>query len=185
MIWNKNACISVIAASAPHGCSSFSLVGLAHISKTRTTSKVPSLSNIFSQSPETEDLDGLIGLGNAFLSLADFHDDDLNIVATGESLVRAGQAWTIDWSEVTVSLSEASQALRKLSPPIHAYTRIAEQLDDASTIEGCTSIGPMTVIPNLAEIQDIFFKLSQKHEISEEQRSLYTLAGNALNKLLE
>lgn len=72
----------------------------------------------------------------------------------GAALIRAGQAWTVDWSEVTEAFEVASQEFYKMVDTNKLYESIAEELEDASTIEGCTSVGPPSSVPNLIAIKE-------------------------------
>jgi hypothetical protein len=88
--------------------------------------------------------------------------------STGKTLSRSGSAWLAkDWDGVTVALGEASQTifqyLRETSvsaDAIRLWTVIAEELEDISTIEGCSSMGPPASIPNWVSIQSTLRRLA-------------------------
>jgi len=80
----------------------------------------------------------------------------------GNSMIRVGEAWNSittgnkEWSDVAEALEEVSTAFwdvlskkGNIPPTLASICRsVAQELEDISTIEGCSSIGPATSIPN-------------------------------------
>jgi hypothetical protein len=133
---------------------------------------------------------GMLGVGQAFLELAASSEGgDTDLKSAGQALVRAGQAWTVDWSDVTCALEEASQALQQVASSNSnlEWTEIADELYDASSIEGCTSIGPLAISPNLERIQELLMDLCQhcSDESDDQRKELYDRASKALETILE
>lgn len=95
---------------------------------------------------DDESTNHLVAAGHCFKGI------DENV---GHAMIKAGLAWTSDWSEVAEALEEASTAFwdvlskKDISPTLQTICRsVAQELEDISTIEGCSSIGPATSIPN-------------------------------------
>lgn len=114
---------------------------------------------------QDESKNGLVVAGEVFLSSSAIHHE------AGGALIRAGQSWTTDWDDVTDAFADASRAFSRLG-----YDLIAYELEDASTIEGCTSVGPPSSAPNLIAIKEQFETLD-----TEEFRE----AARALSELIE
>lgn len=114
---------------------------------------------------EDESKNGLVVAGEVFLSSSAIHHE------AGQALIRAGQAWTTDWDDVTDAFADASRAFSR-----QGYVVVAYELEDASTIEGCTSVGPPSSAPNLIAIKEQFETLD-----TEEFRE----AARALSELIE
>ena len=75
----------------------------------------------------------------------------------GASLVRAGSHWSDSWDAVTLSLREASESISSAASAFgggvgEELEAAASEMEDASNIGGCTSIGPAAAAPNLIEI---------------------------------
>ena len=98
----------------------------------------------------------------------------------GDALIRAGQAWSVDWNDVTVALEDASQVFYTMKDDNLLYESIAQELEDASTIEGCISIGPPSSAPNLIAIQDHLEALAD----ADEGATVFREAAEALNGLI-
>lgn len=92
-----------------------------------------------------------IASGEALLSL---EDDALQSPA--QALIQAGNAWALDWEEVTFACSDAAEAFGKVT----GYEKVAEDLQDLSLIGGCTSVGPPSSVPNLLDLQRHFKELA-------------------------
>lgn len=120
-------------------------------------SRVSGLTNTYlansSSENEEEQRNGLVVAGECLLDISS---------DAGGALIRAGRAWTVDWGDVTEELAEASQGFYKIVDRNRKYESIAQELEDASTIEGCTSVGPPSAVPNLIAIKE------RLEEISEE-----------------
>ncbi|KAG7343260.1 hypothetical protein IV203_021205 [Nitzschia inconspicua] len=81
----------------------------------------------------------------------------------GATIQNAGMAWLDkDWKGVTESLGQTATALTDFTRTdtrgdcdLHPLWRlVAQELEDISTIEGCSSVGPPASIPNWLAIQD-------------------------------
>jgi hypothetical protein len=111
---------------------------------------------------------------------------------TCKTFSRSGSAWLAkDWDGVTVALEEASlaifQHLRETSVSGDAtrlWTVIAEELKDISTIEGCSSMGPPTSIPNWVSIQSTLRTLAAL-DSSNGQGDWMEEAATEIDRLLD
>jgi hypothetical protein len=100
-----------------------------------------------------EERNGLVVAGECLLDVSK---------SAGEALIRAGRAWAMDWDEVTEELAEASQDFYKIAVKNSLYESIAQELEDASTIEGCTSVGPPSAVPNLIAIKEHLKEIAEE-----------------------
>jgi hypothetical protein len=140
------------------------------------TSRVSVSSNTFIASSFSEDEEERNGLVVAGECLVDISKD------AGGALIRAGQAWTVDWGDVTEELAVASQGFYKIVDRNCRYESIAQELEDASTIEGCTSVGPPSAVPNLIAIKE---HLEEIAEESGGDSGPARKAAEALDALIE
>ena len=133
-------------------------------------------------------------MGEAFVSLsqeaADVDDENTEALLqqAGGALIEAGMQWTQDWGDVTIAMEDAANAFSKLSDDPHntqelsdLYSRIADELYDASTIEGCLSIGPPSSVPNLEAIRDI---LNDFDDGNSDYNECIQQAANAIDALI-
>jgi hypothetical protein len=96
----------------------------------------------------------------------------------GNAIIRAGEFWSVgEWGGVTECLKEASTALRyyvvqntevATTETFQLWQSIAQDLDDISTIEGCSSIGPAASIPNWISIEVSLERVSATGTLEEE-----------------
>lgn len=109
-----------------------------------------------------EEANHLIAAGNYFKGI------DENV---GTAMCNAGIAWSSDWSQVAEALEEASTAFwdvlskKNISPKLQTICRsVAQELEDISTIEGCSSVGPAASIPNWITIHQYLDAAAQAYE---------------------
>lgn len=114
----------------------------------------------------TDEGNHLIAAGNYFKGI------DENV---GKALCQAGIAWSSDWSQVAEALEEASRAFwdvlskKNISPTLQSICRsVAQELEDISTIEGCSSIGPASSIPNWIAIHRYLEEAAAAYEGATE-----------------
>ena len=95
----------------------------------------------------------------------------------GSAICRAASSWSRDWSKVAEALEEAAHAFwdiskkEDLSPKLQNICRsVAQELEDVSTIEGCTSIGPATSVPNWIEISSYLNSAAADFEKGKDDR---------------
>ena len=110
----------------------------------------------------------LIAAGNYFKGI------DENV---GKALCQAGIAWSSDWSQVAEALEEASRAFwdvlskKNISPTLQSICRsVAQELEDISTIEGCSSIGPASSIPNWISIHRYLEEAAAAYKGATEEK---------------
>jgi len=125
-------------------------------------------------------LDSLRKAGDSFISISQVfspsnRNDKDAFQSAGEALLEAHNAWTQEWDDVTVALRNASEFVYKISAsrrhsPVHTnvgelefelYERIAGELQDASNISGCMSIGPPASVPNFEAVKSCLLELAQ------------------------
>jgi hypothetical protein len=121
---------------------------------------------------EDEETNHLITAGHYFKGI----DEDV-----GSAMIHAGKAWTTDWSKVAEALDQAAHAfwdtLSKKNLPAGLQTicrSVAQELEDISTIEGCSSVGPATSLPNWIAIHGYLESAAKAYEDSENQH-IYTI----------
>lgn len=130
------------------------------------------------------DRNGLTEAGEILVT----ESENENLCMAGQALVQSATAWDNEWADVTMGFSEASACFYSLAEEEQEscvkdlYTGVADELEDASTIQGCTSVGPPSSIPNLVEIQRLFLDLS-----SSEHKDLtfFRNAANAIGRLID
>lgn len=114
----------------------------------------------------------------------------------GSAICRAGNCWTSDWSEVAEALEDAANAFwemskKGISPKLQNICRsVAQELEDISTIEGCTSVGPVTSVPNWIEIQDYLSSAAADFESGTDDRDKHIFdvlkkTGREVENLIE
>ena len=132
----------------------------------------------------------LVAAGNYFKGI------DENV---GNALCQAGIAWSSDWSQVAEALEEASTAFwdvlskKNISPTLQTICRsVAQELEDISTIEGCSSIGPASSIPNWIAIHGYLEEAAAAYEESRDQEEkdqaiyeILTKTSREIEKLIE
>jgi len=127
---------------------------------------------------EVEDDNHLIKAGTYFKDI----DEDV-----GNAMCRAGVAWSSNWSQVAEALDEASKAFwdvlskKNISPTLQGICRsVAQELEDISTIEGCSSIGPASSVPNWIAIHGYLNEAAaaygQKVKETNEEKDQKTFA---------
>ena len=107
------------------------------------------------------------------MSYFEAFNDDQYFRSFGEALIEAHNSWTEDWDDVTDALLVASQSCSKIADCRDSafYEQIAQQLQDASDISGCVSIGPAASVPNLESITESLLELArleQDHNIKAD-----------------
>jgi hypothetical protein len=105
------------------------------------------------------------GADHPLNAIGSIFQEELDDESVGKNFQQAGLAWADkDWGGVTDSLGQAAVALSDYAektpaaastdtPPL-LWQRIAQELQDISTIEGCSSVGPPASIPNWVAIQE-------------------------------
>lgn len=86
----------------------------------------------------------------------------------GHAFIKAHEAWTYDWDDVTVEFLDASKQFYQISTCYQShdkslqilYENIARELEDASTITGCLSVGPPASVPNLEAVRDSLYEVA-------------------------
>ena len=109
--------------------------------------------------------------GDSFVSLSKLLDEPsaCSFQSAGDALLQAHDSWTFDWTEVTMALADAATSFSKISDQFSEsnsaasdlYQKISQELEDASNISGCSSIGPPSSVPNLEAIRNYLFELSE------------------------
>ncbi|CAB9514245.1 expressed unknown protein [Seminavis robusta] len=124
-------------------------------------------------SNEEEEGNHLITAGHYFKGI----DDDV-----GNAMINAGKAWTTDWSLVAEALDEAASAfwdtLSKKNLPAGLQTicrSVAQELEDISTIEGCSSVGPASSLPNWIAIHGYLESAAKAYEDDQEHQHIYKI----------
>jgi hypothetical protein len=130
---------------------------------------------------------------NNHLITAGYHfqgiDEDV-----GNAMIHAGKAWTTDWSQVAEALDLAAHAfwdtLSKKNLPAGLQTicrSVAQELEDISTIEGCSSVGPATSLPNWIAIHGYLESAAKAYEDSEDQHiyNILTKTSREIEQLIE
>ena len=124
-------------------------------------------------SAEEEIANPLISAGNHFKGI----DEDV-----GSAMCRAGVAWSSDWSQVAEALDEASTAFwdvlskKNISPKLQNICRsVAQELEDISTIEGCSSVGPVASVPNWITIHQYLEAAAAAYEGDQEDQKIYNI----------
>jgi hypothetical protein len=92
----------------------------------------------------------------------------------GHHFMEAGEAWSLgDWGGVTAALEQASTSLDKYittlssaTPSEQMWRTIQQELEDISTIEGCSSVGPPASIPNWISIQESLRSVAKASSIA-------------------
>jgi hypothetical protein len=136
--------------------------------------------------------------GDSFVSLSTSLDEPAAscFQSAGDALLQAHDSWTVDWTEVTMALADAATSFSRISDHLsesnsaasHLYQKIAQELEDASNISGCTSIGPPSSVPNLEAIRDYLLKLSEleDEDVHSPAASTHLLeAFNSIARLIE
>lgn len=110
-------------------------------------------------------------------------------------ILHAGRAWLDkDWDGVTASLGEAADALTSYleiqvgveeapASTTKMWQVIAQELQDISTIEGCSSVGPPASIPNWLAIQEVLQSMAA--ESSREDSKWMEDAAAAIDTSVE
>lgn len=110
--------------------------------------------------------------------------------SAGEALCLAHNGWKVDWVDVTNAFGDASNSFLKLSTTTKGtragelYELIAQELQDASNIQGCTSIGPPSSVPNLEAISESLTALANLEE-KLPFSDLLSEASDAILSLME
>jgi hypothetical protein len=109
--------------------------------------------------------------GDSFVSLSKLLDPPSasSFQSAGDALLQAHASWTVDWAEVTMALADAATSFSRISDQFSEsnsaasdlYQKISLELEDASNISGCISIGPPSSVPNLEAIRDHLLELSE------------------------
>ena len=110
-------------------------------------------------------------------NVSDFPADTAPVFQmAGRAFLEAHKAWTVDWDDVTVAFLDASQHFHQISIYYDdsdatgansvndigkLYESIAAELEDASTITGCLSVGPPSSVPNLEAVRGYLYELAK------------------------
>jgi hypothetical protein len=126
--------------------------------------------------PTATALGSLKKAGDSFVSLSKSLDGEpaaaSSFQSAGDALLQAHYSWTVDWSDVTMALEDAAVCFfrisdlfsEKNSATSELYQKIALELEDASNISCCISIGPPSSVPNLEAIRDHLLELSESED---------------------
>ena len=130
---------------------------------------------------EEEEVNHLITAGHYFKGI------DENV---GNAMIRAGMAWTTDWSQVAEALDKAAHAfwdtLSKKNLPAGLQTicrSVAQELEDISTIEGCSAVGPATSLPNWIAIHGYLESAAKAYQHSSEHQRIYNSLTNTSREI--
>ena len=107
-------------------------------------------------------------LGMLFYNIGGMDHKEIQalLLQAGTHLVEAGESWTTDWDSVRNSMASASQAFYDISnvfgsanidesmPLGTLFENIGRELEDISSISGCTSVGPPCSVPNLLAVEE-------------------------------
>ena len=107
-------------------------------------------------------------LGMLFYNIGGMDHKEIQalLLQAGTHLVEAGESWTTDWDSVRESMESASQAFYDISnvfgsanidesmPLGTLFENIGRELEDISSISGCTSVGPPCSVPNLLAVEE-------------------------------
>jgi hypothetical protein len=107
-------------------------------------------------------------LGMLFYNIGGMDHKEIQalLLQAGTHLVEAGESWTTDWNSVRESMESASQAFYDISnvfgsanidesmPLGTLFENIGRELEDISSISGCTSVGPPCSVPNLLAVEE-------------------------------
>ena len=107
-------------------------------------------------------------LGMLFYNIGGMDHKEIQalLLQAGTHLVEAGESWTTDWDSVRESMGSASQAFYDISnvfgsanidesmPLGTLFENIGRELEDISSISGCTSVGPPCSVPNLLAVEE-------------------------------
>ena len=107
-------------------------------------------------------------LGMLFYNIGGMDHKEIQalLLQAGTHLVEAGESWTTDWDSVRDSMESASQAFYDISnvfgsanidesmPLGTLFENIGRELEDISSISGCTSVGPPCSVPNLLAVEE-------------------------------
>ena len=107
-------------------------------------------------------------LGMLFYNIGGMDHKEIQalLLQAGTHLVEAGESWTTDWNSVRNSMASASQAFYDISnvfgsanidesmPLGTLFENIGRELEDISSISGCTSVGPPCSVPNLLAVEE-------------------------------
>ena len=182
------------------------------LEKTTKRRKWTSLS--LSDFMEDEEQDGgLTEAGNLIASIGSKTNNRL-LSAFGEALRGAGHTWANDWSETTNHLANAAESCRLLANDAKnddsgmmissstvettpttttrvvgpkaskTFYRMADELEEASSIQGCSSIGPPTAIPNLEALCLLFGNIAADKKTDGTIRGAFQDAREHLQVLI-
>jgi hypothetical protein len=100
--------------------------------------------------------------GDSFVSLSKLLDppSDSSNQSVGDALFQAHASWNVDWTEVTMALADAVTSFSRMSDQFSEsnsaasdfHQKISPELEDASNISGCMSVGPPSSARNLEAI---------------------------------
>lgn len=117
----------------------------------------------------------------------------------GTSIAEIGEYWSESWEAVTYAAEDAYTHFHSLSqlqgnnnPKLATmYSAIACELKQISSIVGCTSIGPLTAVPNLVSLSETLNEVAKYvekcgDECSEDSRAFgksFRIASKSIRSL--
>ncbi|KAL7523968.1 hypothetical protein ACHAXR_000383 [Thalassiosira sp. AJA248-18] len=114
-------------------------------------------------------------LGMLFYNIGGMDHKEIQalLLQAGTNLVSAGESWATDWDAVRDSMEHASTAFYDISDVFGSanidesmplgvlFESIGRELEDISSISGCSSVGPPCSVPNLLAVEEHLIEVSK------------------------